>query len=184
MDRKQPLRLSAVFAEMMASCPGQVRCAYNRAATSGYYLYWSAPRWRLSLKPDVVRPQRFSFIAPVCAAACSSYQLSAHIVCGLRLGRSVCQHCGHPRTPCLCVGSASRRTNTHANPPTAPPTHPIPGVRRAHPAALQVTAYGLCVKARVQDGSLVRDACAPEFSAMKQCALASLSRLRAARRKV
>jgi len=42
-----------------------------------------------------------------------------------------------------------------------------------------VTAYGACVARNLDD--LRRDACAAEFSAMKQCALTSITKLRAAR---
>ena len=42
-----------------------------------------------------------------------------------------------------------------------------------------VRAYGACVAAHLDD--LRKDACAAEFAAMKQCSLASLSKLRAAR---
>ena len=46
----------------------------------------------------------------------------------------------------------------------------------------QVTAYGLCVKRKLEGGDLIKGACTEEFAALKQCFTSSLRRLRAARR--
>ena len=36
-------------------------------------------------------------------------------------------------------------------------------------APSQVAAYGACVRAKIDDGALERDACAREFAALKKC---------------